>query len=339
VHKISSISIVVVLLVAVGLASACRPLTSSDNQGPAQSPGTSAASTVVPVVPAPSPDLGGLGTQDTVTPEASAGSVTSSVNLPQSVDQTPGVNSSPSASEETPPNTGPEQPIEPEAPQHGIDYYNEAVRVNPSNADVYINRGLAYQSLGQFYEAVGDCGEAITLSPKNCVAYRLRGTVYRDAGWSKEAFADFNQAILINPEYARAYYDRAICYCSVGQPAPAVADCDESIRLDSGYANSYALRAVVYEYLEQFQQSVADFSEAIRLQPVASLYAGRGRAYYKFGLFEQAIADYGYKGRGLAYEALGRKTDAVADFEVVIAITDNQSLADEARQQIEKMSS
>jgi tetratricopeptide (TPR) repeat protein len=149
------------------------------------------------------------------------------------------------------------------------------------------------------------------------VAHRLRGTVYRDARWFQKAFADFDRAILINPQYARAYYDRALGYSMAGQFGQAITDYDESIRLDPQYAKTYGLRAIAYDYLGQSQRAIDDYSEAIRLEPTAFLYAARGRVY----------------------EIQGRNTEALADFEKVIAITDDQSLANEARQQIETMAS
>ena len=70
---------------------------------------------------------------------------------------------------------------------------DEAIKLNPKDADSYINRGLAHDSKGEYERAI-----AIGLIPKDAVAYNNRGGAYRAMGKYDHAIADLNKAISLN---------------------------------------------------------------------------------------------------------------------------------------------
>ena len=49
--------------------------------------------------------------------------------------------------------------------EQAVDYYDEAIRLDPLYAEAYSSRGLAYVSLGQHERAIQDVDEAIRLNP------------------------------------------------------------------------------------------------------------------------------------------------------------------------------
>ena len=62
--------------------------------------------------------------------------------------------------------------------EEAIGEYDEAIRLDPQDADAYNNRGVSYENLGQFQRAIQDHDEAIRLDPQPALAYSNRGTVY-----------------------------------------------------------------------------------------------------------------------------------------------------------------
>src|SRR5690606_12596155 len=59
----------------------------------------------------------------------------------------------------------------------------------------YVNRGNAYNNLGNTDLALVDYGKAIEMSPDFAIAYYSRGLVYRNRGETDKAIADFQKAV------------------------------------------------------------------------------------------------------------------------------------------------
>ena len=201
--------------------------------------------------------------------------------------------------------------------EKAIGQYDQAIRLNPQDAEAYINRGNAYAALGQLERAIQDFDEAIRLNPQYAEAYNNRGNAYDDLGQPQRAIKDYDEAIRLNPEYAKAYYNRGNAYGSLDQPERAIIDYDKAIRLDSQLAPSYNNRGLAYAALGQFERAIQDYDEAIRLNPQHT------NAYYN---------------RGLTYETQGKKAEAISDFEKFITLTENPQLIESARQEIEQLS-
>ena len=111
-------------------------------------------------------------------------------------------------------------------PVKAIADYDQAIRLNPENAVGYINRGVAYDDLGEYEQAIADYDQAIRLNPEDAVAYNNRGVAYSELEEYKPAIADFNQAIRLNPKDKAAYYNRGKAYYELGEYRPAIADYD-----------------------------------------------------------------------------------------------------------------
>nr|MDJ0659935.1 tetratricopeptide repeat protein [Crocosphaera sp.] len=66
--------------------------------------------------------------------------------------------------------------------QKAITDYNQAISLNPNDADAYYNRGFAYSQLGENQKAIADYNQTISLNPNYTNAYYNRGTVYHELG-------------------------------------------------------------------------------------------------------------------------------------------------------------
>ncbi len=69
-------------------------------------------------------------------------------------------------------------------------------------AIIYINRGAAYYYKGQYDRAIADFDQAIKLNPKDAEVYFIRGNAYQNKGQFDRAIADYDQAIKLNPKDA-----------------------------------------------------------------------------------------------------------------------------------------
>jgi len=180
-----------------------------------------------------------------------------------------------------------------------IEYYNEAVRLNPGHASSYNNRGISNKYLERFKEAIADYGKAIDLEPDFVEAYSNRSKEMMRVGRHKEAIADCDRAIDLNPKLAEAYCDRGTAKAFLCQNAKtignhyeaaryfeeALADFNEAIHLKPDHADAYSNRGAVKMRLAppKLEEAIADYSEVIRLRSDnAAAYFGRGVAKWSF---------------------------------------------------------
>jgi tetratricopeptide (TPR) repeat protein len=174
--------------------------------------------------------------------------------------------------------------------------YDEAIRLDPKNADSYVNRGLAYDRKGEHDRAIADYDEAIRLDPKDAPTYYNRGLAYDRKGEHDRAIADYDEAIRLDPKDADTYVNRGVAYVGKGEFDHAITEFGEAIRLDAKKAKAYYNRGVAYVSKGDLDRAITEFGEAIRLDPdaanKASYYNARGLVYASTRDYARAIADY-----------------------------------------------
>lgn len=82
--------------------------------------------------------------------------------------------------------------------------------MEPTNAEVYKNRAIAYAGAGKYDLSLQDCTHAIQLAPDDFEIYNIRGVLYSALGNDNLAVEDFSRTLELKSEYATAYYNRAI---------------------------------------------------------------------------------------------------------------------------------
>ncbi|NJK51374.1 tetratricopeptide repeat protein [Candidatus Gracilibacteria bacterium] len=78
--------------------------------------------------------------------------------------------------------------------QGAIDYYDQAISLNPEYALAYNNRGFAYWNLKEYQKAISNYNKAISLNSEYALAYNNRGNAKSDLGDKQGAIADFEKA-------------------------------------------------------------------------------------------------------------------------------------------------
>jgi TPR repeat/Tetratricopeptide repeat len=110
--------------------------------------------------------------------------------------------------------------------------YSEAIRLNPTYAIAYNNRGHAWYAKNDFGKAIADYSEAIRLNPTYALAYWNRGIAWQGKNDFDKAIADYSEAIRLNPRNTMAFSYRGNAWFEKGQVDKANADLTEAIRLD-----------------------------------------------------------------------------------------------------------
>jgi len=114
-----------------------------------------------------------------------------------------------------------------------VDYYQNALRINPQNSLTRYNLGIFYQEQGAFEAAMEVYKELVTIDPNYSDAYYNMGYIIFTQNRSIEkALEFFQKATITNPAYAEAFYMRGLCQEELGKKEIAIADYKESARLN-----------------------------------------------------------------------------------------------------------
>jgi len=154
-----------------------------------------------------------------------------------------------------------------------MDYFDEAIRLDPKDSDAYFNRGTAWQANGELTKAIGDYTEAIRCDRKNAEAFAARGLVWEDKGEFDKALADYDEAIRLEPNddwsLNRRAWIRATCPNEKYRDgAKAIEDATKACELtDWEDADSLDTFAAAYAEAGQFDKAVEWQQKAIELAP------------------------------------------------------------------------
>ena len=147
-------------------------------------------------------------------------------------------------------------------PETAIEYYNQAIRLDPAYAAAYYNRGLAYHDLKQFKLSIRDYGKAIELEANFTSAFNNRGNAYSDLKHYRLAIDDYNKALELDPNYSQAYNNRGNAYMELDRYRRAIEDYGQAIRLDPDNAVAYYNRGMAFSDLGDSQSACKDLKTA-----------------------------------------------------------------------------
>jgi tetratricopeptide (TPR) repeat protein len=171
--------------------------------------------------------------------------------------------------------------------QTALQYFNQAVALDPKLLDAYYNRAnLKASKLQDTAGALADCDRTIQIDPQSAWAYSNRGYMRVEYSTNYQgALADYNKAVALDPKYAFAYSSRAyLKSAKLNDIKGALADYNKAIELDPKDAYAYNGRAYLKEHkLKDYQGAVADYSKSITIAPnSADVYTYRGNIKYLY---------------------------------------------------------
>ena len=114
--------------------------------------------------------------------------------------------------------------------------YTEGLRLDPTSAFAYNNRGNVRQNKGDHDGAMHDYEEALRIDPSYALAYSGRGILRQNKGDHDGAIQDYTEAIRLNPTSAFAYNNRGNARQNKDDLDGALQDYTEALRLDPTYA-------------------------------------------------------------------------------------------------------
>lgn len=173
-----------------------------------------------------------------------------------------------------------------------VEYFTQAVQLDPRYIDAYNARGYTYVSMGQFDQAIADANQVLGMDPQNAYAYAMRAFAYYGLENTAQAMADVEYALQLDPNLAVAYNTRGALNLEFS-PRQALADFTRAAELDPHFAGPFLNLGDYYYYAGDYHKAVDYYTQAIQANSLDWRgYFLRGDAYSHLRDYSAAIADY-----------------------------------------------
>lgn len=110
--------------------------------------------------------------------------------------------------------------------------YDEALGLDPNSAALFVDRAVAYGTLGRLRKAIDDLNAALALDPSMAEAWLLRAAAHRKLRSLALAASDAERATTLAPKHAEAWLERGVIHRLSGDIAGAEAAWKRAVSLD-----------------------------------------------------------------------------------------------------------
>jgi tetratricopeptide (TPR) repeat protein len=168
----------------------------------------------------------------------------------------------------------------------------ESIKLDPRNADPYINLGTILQEKGQMNDAIKYYEKALELKPKNAVVHYNLGSAYHKTGQLEKAITFYERTIQLNPSPS-AYNNLGSALLEKGQIDEGIICYKKALQIDPNYANAYCNMGVAFREKRQIDEVIISFYKTIRLNPNhADAYSNLGSILSNKRQLDESIKNY-----------------------------------------------
>jgi tetratricopeptide (TPR) repeat protein/predicted Ser/Thr protein kinase len=171
--------------------------------------------------------------------------------------------------------------------------FDQAIRLDPTQAGAYYGRGLARHYLRDAKGAMNDYEGAIQLDPQHVDAHHKLGLELGQAGDYTQALQHLEEALRLDPDHAQAHCHRAYTLGKLGDWEGAVAGYTDALALNPSNVTWWVNRANARTRARDYRGAIDDCGRALDLDPKLPLaLLARGTAKGSLGDHLGAASDF-----------------------------------------------
>ena len=168
--------------------------------------------------------------------------------------------------------------------------WNEALALNPEDAQAHSNLGVLLASVGRADEAMAHYRKAMEFEPDYADGYTNLGIALARAGKLDDAIPYLEKAAQLSPWDAKAHSNLGAALAEEGRSAEAIAECERALQLSPGDVEGQANLAIALAKAGRTDDAIAHFEKAVSASPDSSeLHFYLGRLLATQGRFDEAI--------------------------------------------------
>jgi protein O-GlcNAc transferase len=155
----------------------------------------------------------------------------------------------------------------------------KAIEIEPMNAEIHHNMGVACHEIGALEKALVHFRLAVQLNPNLAEAYYSLGNTLRmHSGGNEAAIAAYQSALAIKPDYVDASFNLAKTFDEMERIEEAISAYAHTLALDPDFVDAHNSMGNAYLKLAQYSLAISSYERAIRINP--DFYEG----YYNMAL-------------------------------------------------------
>ena len=230
--------------------------------------------------------------------------------------------------------------------------YLKALSLEENNTDALEGLALTYDTLEQYKASLDTYKKLIRIDPSDARWYFERGKIQFKTGALDDALSEFKLTIQINENYplAHTYAGKLLLLLDEANGHLAEEEFKKEIKINPHLKESYLALANLLAQQGRFEEAQGKYQMYIRLDPSnADAYLNLGRIHQHLSHFETAIEFYktvlekdpnrgeAYFQLGLIYKHLERKSDAIEAFENFMRVSPDASNIDQVKKILQEL--
>lgn len=178
-----------------------------------------------------------------------------------------------------------------------IEYIQESLYFNPSNAEAYYNCGNAFKDKEQFDEAATCYRRALQLDPHNSYVFVNLGYVLEKGGDRYEAIRCYREALTFDPDNAIAHFRLGCTFLDKGLSDEAIQHFQTTIAINPSNADAYNYLGGIFQDKRLFDEAIQYYQKAIAIDPydayarncLGGIFQDRGQLDKAIKYYEEAV--------------------------------------------------
>ncbi len=213
---------------------------------------------------------------------------------------------------------------------------DQAIAINPNDAQTWTDRGNLLFSLAKYAEAAVSFDQVLRQKPNNSLILAKLCGALSELGRQEEAIASCEKALQTDDNWgdatpAIAWHNRGIVLKKLNKPQEAIDAYDWAIKINPNYSPAWADRCSLLTEIQRYEEALVSCDKAIQaanwgnISP-AIAWRQQGLIFRKLGKFDQAIAAYDralalnpkdaktWTEQGILLEKLGKHGEALSAY-------------------------
>ena len=167
-----------------------------------------------------------------------------------------------------------------------LTYVDQAIKLDPKNAEAYFIRGYCYLALNTkstLDNAVASFRQALAIKPDSVPYHRLLALAYGRLDQGQEALGEYVKIIKLAPNDAGMRFEYGLALLNAGRLPESATQLEKAVALDKANYQYHWSLGTVYRHQGRYDEAIEQMQTAMNLQPKSAallcdlglIYAGK----------------------------------------------------------------